>query len=172
MGALTASHVEELHQQYARRVYGYTYRRIRDVSSAQQITNDVFRIAWQQQKSPAADVLPWLLVTARNLVANELRAIQRQRRLAQKVGVEELHRRDSSPDPLSEAVREVLDSLRAAEREILMLAYWDALSLTEIAALLDCSVDSAKSRLFRARKAFSRKAPNHMLKGGTDNGQH
>ena len=45
-------------------------------------------------------------------------------------------------------------------------------TLAEIAAILDCSPDSAKSRLFRARKAFSKKAPNQMLKGGSSNGQH
>lgn len=172
MGAKTASHVEELHRQHSGRVYGYVFRRLRDVPSAQSITNDVFRIAWQQQKEPDDDALAWLLVTARNLVANELRAQQRQRGLVDKLGRAELSRRPAEPDGTSHEVREVLATLREAEREILMLAYWDLLSLAEIAAILGCSADSAKSRLFRARKAFSRRSPNQILKGGTDNGQH
>ncbi|GAA1862332.1 RNA polymerase sigma factor [Paeniglutamicibacter psychrophenolicus] len=172
MGAKTASHVEELHRQHSGRVYGYVFRRLRDVPLAQSITNDVFRIAWQQQKEPGDDALAWLLVTARNLVANELRAQQRRRSLVEKLGSAELSRRPAEPDGTSHEVREVLATLREAEREILMLAYWDSLSLAEIAAILGCSADSAKSRLFRARKAFSRKTPNQMLKGGTDHGQH
>ncbi|MBV1780478.1 sigma-70 family RNA polymerase sigma factor [Paeniglutamicibacter sp. ABSL32-1] len=172
MGARTALHVEELHRQYSQRVYGYVYRRTSDVQSAQQITNDVFRIAWQHQKEPSEDALPWLLVTARNLVANEYRAQRRQRSLIEKLGSSELARRPQPENDPGAAVREVLNTLRPQEREILMLAYWDSLSLNEISTILRCSPDSAKSRLFRARKAFSKKAPNQMLKGGTSNGQH
>lgn len=47
-----------------------------------------------------------------------------------------------------------------------MLAYWDGLSTSDIAAVLECSVESAKSRLFRARKAFELKAQTSMLKDG------
>ena len=172
MGARTALHVEELHRQHSRRVYGYVYRRTGDVQSAQQITNDVFRIAWQHQKEPSEDALPWLLVTARNLIANESRAQRRQRGLVEKLGGAELARRPQQGNDPGAAVREVLGTLRPQEREILMLAYWDSLSLGEISAILGCSPESAKSRLFRARRAFSKKAPNQMVKGGTPNGQH
>lgn len=172
MGARTALHVEELHRQYSQRVYGYVYRRTTDVQLAQQITNDVFRIAWQHQKEPSAEVLPWLLVTARNLIANEFRARRRQRSLVEKLGGAELARRREPEDDPGSAVRDVLNTLRPQEREILMLAYWDLLSILEISSILECSPDSAKSRLFRARKAFSKKAPNQMLKGGTSDGQH
>lgn len=172
MGARTALHVEELHRQYSQRGYGYVYRRTTDVQLAQQITNDVFRIAWQHQKEPSAEVLPWLLVTARNLIANEFRARRRQRSLVEKLGGAELARRREPEDDPGSAVSDVLNTLRPQEREILMLAYWDLLSILEISSILECSPDSAKSRLFRARKAFSKKAPNQMLKGGTSDGQH
>lgn len=40
--------VEELHRLYSQNVYRFTYRRILDIASAQQITNDVFRLAWHR----------------------------------------------------------------------------------------------------------------------------
>lgn len=132
--------------------------------------------AWRKPWRPETSTPRWpaggaRLATARNLVANELRAQRRQRGLIDKLGSTELARRESPQDDVGAAVREVLETLRPHHREILILAYWDAMSLAEISAILRCSVGSAKSRLFRARKAFSHKAPNQMLKGGTENGQ-
>ncbi|HKS03560.1 MAG TPA: sigma-70 family RNA polymerase sigma factor, partial [Arthrobacter sp.] len=45
-------------------------------------------------------------------------------------------------------------ALRDNERDILQLAYWDELSMAEIAGVLQCSEAAAKVRLHRARAAF------------------
>lgn len=165
--ARTASDVEDLHRLHAGSVHGYAYRRIRDIELARQITNDVFRIAWQRALEPGPEALPWLLVTARNLVANEVRALGREKNLTLKLAAEHVAASRVSDADTGAGVREVLDSMRAKDREVLMLAYWDDLDMAQIAALLECSVESAKSRLFRARKAFGRLAPTTLLKGGS-----
>jgi DNA-directed RNA polymerase specialized sigma24 family protein len=59
-----------------------------------------------------------------------------------------------APEPAGRA--EALDYLREKDREILLLAYWDDLSLADIAEVLGCSESAAGVRLFRARKAFAR----------------
>lgn len=159
--------VEELHRLYAQNVYRYTYRRILDIELAQQITNDAFRIAWQRGVPPSQEPLPWLLVTAKNLINNEKRAQTRQTKLARKAAAAQLTDGREHHSIVGEEVRTVLASLREKEREVLMLAYWDSLPVAEIALVLGCSVESAKSRLFRARKAFERKAPSNFLKGGS-----
>lgn len=168
METRTASDVEELHRLYAQNVYRYAYRRILDVESARQITNDSFRLAWQRAIPVGPDALPWLLVTARNLVSNEIRSKGREQKLALKVATQRVTGLRNEESQLGEQVRSVLETLRVKDREVLMLAYWDGLSTTEISAVLECSVESAKSRLFRARKAFAHKAPTSMLKGGSN----
>jgi RNA polymerase sigma-70 factor (ECF subfamily) len=164
--------VEELHRLHSKNVYRYVYRRLLDVEVARQITNDAFRLAWQRGITPGDDALPWLLVTARNLVGNELRSMGREKNLVLKAAAARLAERSGRDSGLDEQVHEVLEALRAKDREVLILAYWDALPMAEIAAVLECSHESAKSRLFRARKAFERKAPTSMLKGGSSHGQH
>ncbi|GAA4365938.1 sigma-70 family RNA polymerase sigma factor [Paeniglutamicibacter cryotolerans] len=165
--ARTASAVEQLHRLHAGRVYGYAYRRVRDIELARQVTNDVFRIAWQRELEPGPEALPWLLVTARNLVANEVRALGREAKLRLKLAAEHMAAGRASDADASAAVHEVLGSMRPKDREVLMLAYWDDMDMAQMAALLECSVESAKSRLFRARKAFGRLAPTTLLKGGS-----
>lgn len=160
--------VEELHRLYAQNVYRYTYRRILDIEAAKQITNDTFRIAWQRGIPPSSEALPWLLVTAKYLVSNEKRAQGREARLASKVAAAQfLTKQNRGSDDLSEQVHLILHSLREKDREVLMLAYWDSLPTAEIAVVLQCSVESAKSRLFRARRAFERKASSNVLRAGS-----
>lgn len=160
--------VEELHRLYSQNVYRFTYRRILDIDSAQQITNDAFRLAWHRNIPVGPEALPWLLVTAKKLVSNEIRALNREKQLARKAREQHLEQRRGNSSELSEQVQTILETLREKDREVLMLTYWDGLSTTEIAAVLECSVESIKSRLFRARKAFERKAPSSMLKGGSN----
>ncbi|MGL3805784.1 RNA polymerase sigma factor [Paeniglutamicibacter sp. R2-26] len=160
--------VEELHRLYSQIVYRYTYRRILDIESARQITNDVFRIAWQKAIPVGPDAMPWLLVTAKKLVSNEIRALGREQRLARKATAQYFVEQRGNSSDLGEQVQSIMATLRAKDREVLMLAYWDGLSTAEIAVVLGCSLESTKSRLFRARKTFERKAPASMLKGGSN----
>ncbi|RAX50834.1 hypothetical protein DQ353_00060 [Arthrobacter sp. AQ5-05] len=164
--------VEELHRLHSKNVHRYVYGRLLDIEASRQIANDAFRLAWQRGISPGADALPWLLVAARNLVGNELHSMGREKNLVFKAAAAQLSERGGRDSGLDDQVHEVLDALRAKDREVLILAYWDALSIAEIAAVLECSHESAKSRLFRARNAVDRKAPTSMLKGGGSNGQH
>ena len=49
--------------------------------------------------------------------------------------------------------------LREKDRDILQLAYWDELSIAEIAGVLRCTESAAKVRLHRARAAFRKQMP-------------
>lgn len=112
--------------------------------------------------------MPWLLVTAKKLVSNEIRALNREKQLARKAAEQHFAQRQGNGSELGEQVQAILETLREKDREVLMLTYWDGLSTAEIAAVLECSLESIKSRLFRARKAFERRTPSSMLKGGSN----
>lgn len=51
-------------------------------------------------------------------------------------------------------IAQAMTGLAPGDRALLTLFYWDELSLTEIAESLGCSVNAAKTRLFRARERF------------------
>ncbi len=54
-------------------------------------------------------------------------------------------------------------TLREKDRDILQLAYWDGLTMAEIAGVLQCSESAAKVRLHRARTAFRKHLPAHSV---------
>ena len=44
-----------------------------------------------------------------------------------------------------------------------MLSYWDELTTAELAQTLGCSSSAAAVRLHRARRAFAKAAPSHLM---------
>lgn len=60
---------------------------------------------------------------------------------------------------LGDALADGLAQLAAKDRELLMLAYWDALPETEMTVLLDCNRFLLRSRLRRARKSLAESLP-------------
>ncbi|MGX9901689.1 RNA polymerase sigma factor [Arthrobacter sp. SA17] len=143
-----------LHKDNYPRVYMFVQRRVNDPELAQELAADVFRIAWQKQDDAA---VTWLLTVARNLVGNAYRSRERQQALQDKLK-QNAHRRYEADDA-NASVQEALDAMREKDRDILQLAYWDALTVAEIAAVLGCSESAAKVRLHRARTAFRKLLP-------------
>lgn len=146
-----------LHRDNYPRVYSYIQRRINDPELAQELAADVFRVVWQ--KLPAAESvdIAWLLTTARNLVGNAYRARDRQQALQEKLRFVITTTSGGGDDNV--AVQEAMAAVREKDRDILQLAYWDGLSMAEIARVLQCSESAAKVRLHRARTAFKRRLP-------------
>jgi RNA polymerase sigma-70 factor (ECF subfamily) len=51
-------------------------------------------------------------------------------------------------------VHSAMSSIAPADRALLVLFYWEELSLQEIADSIGCNVNAAKTRLYRARERF------------------
>lgn len=157
-----------LHESNYPRIHAFVRRRIDDDTVAEEITADVFRIAWEKWPEHAAPDLVWLLTVARNLLGNAYRSRERHRSLLAKAkaaaaaGGAGPFPADGESDGAAAIVLETLAVLRAEEREILRLFYWDGLSLAEIGRLLGCRESAAKVRLQRARQAFRRAAPAEL----------
>ncbi|WP_307794449.1 RNA polymerase sigma factor [Arthrobacter cavernae] len=147
-----------LHKDAYPRVYNFVLRRVNDEELAQELAADVFRVAWEKWEPDSPPSLVWLLSVARNVIGNAYRGRERQRQLNAKLA--EASRLNAAPGgDASPHVHETLDTLRPKDRDILQLAYWDELSLSEIAAILGCTDAAAKVRLHRAREAFRRAMP-------------
>ena len=152
----------DLHTQHSARVYGYIACRINDRHRAEELAADVFRIAWQKQLAEPPGI-GWLLATARNVIGNEYKGRRRRQELVERLKDEALSQVAAADTEERAAVAGVLVQLRERDREVLMLSYWDELTTIELAQTLGCSPSAAAVRLHRARRAFAKAAPSHLM---------
>jgi RNA polymerase sigma-70 factor (ECF subfamily) len=99
--------------------------------------------------------LPWLLVVARNLLANQRRSGARADRLWLATVRSQWHQHAAAPpeDAVVERDRylSALETCTRPEREALLLVAWDGLSVADAAAVAGCSSRAFTVRLSRAR---------------------
>lgn len=155
-----------LHAAQYDRVLHYIIRRVGDLDTARDLASDVFRIAWQKSGSEPTTDPAWLLAVARNVIGNEYRGRRRRRELLQRLGDGIRVAAQSDGGAAEDCVAETLGKLRARDREILLLHFWEELSTGELARTLGCSESSAGVRLHRAKKAFAAALPTGMKKAG------
>ncbi|MGO4585975.1 RNA polymerase sigma factor [Arthrobacter sp. 2RAF6] len=146
-----------LHRDTYPRIFRFVRRRVEDPQVAEELAADVFRVAWQKWDEASSVDVAWLFTVARNLLGNAYRSHRRQAALHERLR-ESVVSGDGAGNGYS-LVDEVLDSLREKDRDILQLAYWDQLTMVEIAAVLQCGESAAKVRLHRAREAFRKLLP-------------
>ena len=157
-----ASAFEELYHRYQPYVYNIVQGIVQNADDARDVTQDVFLHVY--------DALPgfrggsafstWLYRVAVNAAISYVR---RERRHPQ-VPLDSLRefRADTDAEPeqqaarmeTQQAVQQLLARLPEQHRAVLVLRYFQELSMDEIAQVLNCSVAAAKVRLHRARNAF------------------
>jgi RNA polymerase sigma factor (sigma-70 family) len=144
-----------LYDQSRPQIIAYALRRTKSREDAADIVAETFEIAWRRLDdvpTGAAGVL-WLYVTARHVLANQVRRIHRQSDVTARLS-EELRGAPlivEAPDEHGLLLRACLDSLSSDERELLMLAGWEGLTAVEMGRVLGCSPTAARIRLHRAR---------------------
>ncbi|MGH2887763.1 MAG: RNA polymerase sigma factor [Solirubrobacteraceae bacterium] len=148
-----ARRLEALFAAHARAVRAYALRRI-DPATADDIVSEVFVIAFRRLEEIPDPPLPWLLATARRVLANHRRA--EGRRVALTGQLAALHAGASSEASIGtpELVR-ALARLRESDREILLLVAWEELGPGSAAAVLGCSRAAFAVRLHRARRRLA-----------------
>jgi RNA polymerase sigma-70 factor (ECF subfamily) len=155
MLTIGTSHEERFRAAYRRHapaVWRYLARRLGDDMLAEDLTSEVFVVAWRRRHEAPTDSLPWLYGVARRVLANDRRAARadaaRIRALADRLAA-------AQPGEASGAVAAALAALRERDREVLMLVAWEGLAPHELAAALGCRPATARVRLHRARNRFS-----------------
>jgi RNA polymerase sigma-70 factor (ECF subfamily) len=99
------------------------------------------------------DALPWLLATARRVLANQRRATGRQAALHDRLPADR-----SAPDsgePASDRVIDALGTLSEADQEVLLLSAWEDLEPVRAAKVLGIRKGTYAMRLSRARKRLA-----------------
>ena len=146
-------------------VHSLAWREIGDFHAAQEITQDTFIQAFKSLPTlrDSSRFLGWLYMIAKRQCIEWLRRkpITMQSLDAMpKSELEQLYytqyleeeQAQASTDTLREVVERLLQKLPEAERSVMVLHYFNGLTCEEVGERLDVSLNTVKSRLYRARK--------------------
>lgn len=167
MNDMDSSMLRSLMESYGQDVWNYAFFLVRSHDVADDISQDTFIRAYQSIKSfrGESSVKTWLFTITRNLAVNYRRSAFIRRVILW----ERNPSTEYSPSAESLALRNMLRdevwglvmSLPVSFREPLLLEAHYGLSMKEIAALLQVSEGTVKSRIHRARSKI-----NKLLKEG------
>ena len=142
---------------------------LRDQDDAYDIVQETFVRAIRETRlfDPDFRIKAWLFRVAKNLCLNQLRNTSRRSAILQAnpmVDRQEAQQWKTLFDgEQSILMMETLDKLGDDHREILVLRYYDELSYTEIAQVLDIKLGTVMSRLSRARKKLLDVLPHEIV---------
>ena len=145
----------ELVRRHVDHVYSAALRMVRDAHLAQDVTQGVFvALAQNARQLTERPVLSgWLHRTAQNLAANTVRSeVRRRAREQESVIMNELlsASSDASWEHIAPELDAALGELSDADRDALLLRYFERKSAQEMAGLLGISDEAAQKRVNRA----------------------
>jgi RNA polymerase sigma-70 factor, ECF subfamily len=145
----------ELFLRYRERVYGFFRRRMNDTVQAEELAQETFLAVLRaaQRYEPRATFRAYLFGIAFNILAANRRKSALNPTQPDSTSHEVSDPSGTNPDNVI-WVRQAVERLEAAEREVLLLREFEELSYEEIAKILRAPVNTVRSRLFRARMAL------------------
>ena len=139
-----------LMEKHERAIYNFMFGLVRDTDRALDCTQDTFVRAYEHLRKGKAINTAWLYTVARNRAMDEFRRRKRvQPDLDALAEIPVHHRTDESL-----AVRQVMDRLSPADREVLYLFDVAGFRTDEIGVMLGVRGTAIRQRLSRARERF------------------
>jgi len=146
---------EELYSKYYEKVFAIARGVLMDSDEAADAVQEVFTLVYRHlhRFDKRSRFSTWLFRVAVNRSIQEAR---RNRYRSRTVALTEAAGRiaPEEPDTADPRVQAILAKLSPADRALLVLFYWEELSLQDIADSIGCGVNAAKTRLYRARERF------------------
>jgi RNA polymerase sigma-70 factor, ECF subfamily len=156
---------DSLFEKYQDYVYNIVYGIVGRADEAQDVVQEVFVQVYRSLPSfrRGSRFATWLYRIAVNRAVDAARASKSWRWLPLNETFKAIPDPADNPEQAAdrragrEAVQQVLMQVAVQHRDILVLRYYQELSIEEIADVLSCSVTAAKVRLHRARQHFKEK---------------
>lgn len=149
----------EIMKRHLALVYGVCLREVGDPQMAEDVTQGVFLVLARKAASleKHATLTGWLFRTAclasKDALRRERRRRRREREAAQSVG--------PAPPPHDLPLNGALDALKPADREAVLLRFFEGLSFQETGQTLGVSEDAAQKRVARAVERMRRYITQH-----------
>jgi RNA polymerase sigma-70 factor (ECF subfamily) len=134
----------------------YLLRRAPTVEDAADLLSETYLVAWKRLEviPPGDEARLWLYGVARNLLMKNAGRRRSRAHLVDRLATElrSAQRTSSTANEEQAAkIRAALSTLREKDRELIMLAAWEDLTPTQIAAVLGTSANVVRVRLHRIR---------------------
>lgn len=153
--------LEKLYHRYYQRLTRFIYRVAGHSDVLEEIINDTFYVVWSKAETfhGGARVSTWIFGIAYNKVLKSLKSQYRQQPVFDSELMDTLQQ-VVSDDSYSDTDKWVSENwfnsafalLPAEQRATVELTYYHDMSYQEIAALMQCSENTVKTRMFHARK--------------------
>ena len=145
----------ELFLRYRQLIYAFFRRRVTDPARAEELAQETFVAILRnvQRYEPRTTFRTYLFAIAYKILANDRRKSGRN---SDGAGPGSDFSGPTAPGNAETGlwVREAIEQLDAADREVLLLREYEELSYEEIAGVLRVPINTVRSRLFRARLAL------------------
>ena len=169
----------QLVEKYQDSVINTCYRFLRNKEEAEEVAQEVFLKVYLSANSyqPKAKFSTWLFKIVVNLCLNKLRDKKKYSSL--KIDnpfyknqmendipalTESQPNKSYESKELKRIIKHAIDSLPENQRVAIMLNKYEGFSYQEMAKILDCSVSSIESRLFRAKESLKKKLEPYIKK--------
>ena len=149
---------EKLYGEYQKRLFRYFMRLVSATEVAEELTNDVLVEVWKKagEFRGLSKVSTWIFGIAHFKAMNEYRA-KKPTTLDIEAAVNEA---DPGATPeesaaqvnLKEKIKRALQALSPEHREVMELTFTNGLSYQEISDIMQCPVNTVKTRMFYAKK--------------------
>ncbi len=154
---------EAIYDRHNREVWALAYARWLNADLAQDIMQETFLRLWRQIQDAAKIENPraWLLRVARNLAEDHAKSSFRRNGTQNPQTMSAVRGKDGQPleglerEETFQQIREELNLLTTADREILTLRYSLDYDATEIADMLEINATAVHMRLSRARQRLA-----------------
>lgn len=146
---------EILYSRYHDKVHAIARGILLDAEEASDVVQEIFTLVLRHLKrfDRRSRFSTWLFRVAVNRSIQEARKARHKHR-----HVELLEAVDATvPEEVEYSdpkIQAAMEKMAPNDRAIIVLFYWEELSLNEIAESLGCNVNAAKTRLYRARERF------------------
>jgi RNA polymerase sigma-70 factor, ECF subfamily len=155
--------MRELYLLYYPRLARFLRRMTRRHDLVDEIVNDTLFVVWEKAGDFRGDsrVSTWIMGIAYRRGLNLLRAESRAHEHMVLPTTEDQHLRDpvAEQSDLGELLERALESLSPDHRAVLELTYHLGHSCREIAAIMDCPINTVKTRMFHARNKLRALVP-------------
>ena len=167
----------ELVEAHQHRVIGTVTRMLGDASEAEDLSQQIFVRVWKSAPrwEPTAKFTTWLYTILRNLVFNECRRRARHKTTSLDAATDDEDRPQQFADgnvkppdtamldeEMQDAIERSIQELPEAQRMAVIMRRYQDVSYEEIAEVLDLTVPSVKSLLFRARTELREKLKKYL----------
>jgi RNA polymerase sigma-70 factor (ECF subfamily) len=149
-----------LYRRFYPRLFGYLLNLVGSRELAEEVLDDTMVVVWQkagsfEQRSKAST---WIFGIA---YRRALKRLSRRRRERPPTAADDAIHELTAPDSpeadlgrkeLRQSMLEALGRLSVEQRSVVLLAYFEDLAYPEIATILECPVNTVKTRMFHARR--------------------